>query len=173
MKISRRHVSKLNNSCTSCGKSLDRVGACCIACQAKANTRQRLKRQNLVASGLCGYCGKESKKPKCLECFNKKSPAQKLWLIRTKNEVFNAYGNKCVCCGETEPKFLQLDHVNNDGAAHRKEMKHSGSFVYSYAKKHNYPDIFQLLCANCNWAKGLFGECPHKTTRCLVSSVEV
>ena len=24
------------------------------------------------------------------------------------------YGNKCICCGEIEPKFLTIDHVLND-----------------------------------------------------------
>src|SRR3990167_2513529 len=30
------------------------------------------------------------------------------------------YGGRCACCGELEPKFLAIDHINNDGAVHRK-----------------------------------------------------
>ncbi len=26
----------------------------------------------------------------------------------------------------------------------------------------NFPKGFQILCWNCNYAKGVFGECPHK-----------
>src|SRR5262252_4538483 len=37
-------------------------------------------------------------------------------------EMIAAYGGECACCGETEPVFLTLDHVNGDGAAHRRSM---------------------------------------------------
>ena len=33
--------------------------------------------------------------------------------------VLDHYGRACSCCGETEPAFLTIDHVNNDGAEHR------------------------------------------------------
>src|SRR2546428_11622294 len=38
---------------------------------------------------------------------------------RLRQEVLAAYGNKCVCCAEAEPKFLALDHVAGDGASYR------------------------------------------------------
>jgi len=78
--------------------------------------------------------------------------------------ILKAYGNKCVCCGEREEKFLHLDHVNNDGVKHRKKNNlHGGSALYYYAKRNNYPKNLQLLCANCNLAKGHYGKCPHKS----------
>lgn len=73
--------------------------------------------------------------------------------------VINAYGGKCVCCGETETAFLQLDHVNDDGAAHRKEIG-AGHRTYLWASKNNFPDTLQILCANCNMAKR--SGCPHQ-----------
>lgn len=69
------------------------------------------------------------------------------------------YGGKCVCCGETEIAFLALDHVNNDGVTQRKHMR--GATFYRWLKENNYPDTFQLLCHNCNWAKHTLGRCPH------------
>jgi hypothetical protein len=40
---------------------------------------------------------------------------------KLKEAAYKAYGGfRCACCGEAEPLFLSLDHVNNDGAAHRK-----------------------------------------------------
>ncbi len=80
-------------------------------------------------------------------------------------EVLLAYGNKCVCCGEKGIYFLELDHINNDGAEHRRELKTGGAgATYKYVKKHNFPkDRFQLLCANCNQGKRRNGGiCPHK-----------
>ena len=49
--------------------------------------------------------------------------AVKTYARKTKKTVLNAYGNKCQCCGETEPWFLTIDHKNNDGAAGRRVGK--------------------------------------------------
>lgn len=76
-------------------------------------------------------------------------------------EAIEKYGSKCVCCGETEIRFLEIDHINNDGAVHRKKM--GSSRIINWLRKRNYPKGFQLLCSNCNMAKGRFGECPHTT----------
>lgn len=32
------------------------------------------------------------------------------------------YGAKCSCCGETEVCFLTIEHLENDGMAHRKKF---------------------------------------------------
>lgn len=69
------------------------------------------------------------------------------------------YKIQCVCCGETEIKFLTLDHKNNDGYIHRKKMN---TDVIHWVKRNNFPDIFQTLCWNCNLAKvHNKGICPH------------
>ena len=97
-----------------------------------------------------------------------------VWARRYKNrlrkEIIAGYGGKCKCCGESIFEFLALDHVNNDGAKHRKELfgnKHG--YVTSrpvalclWIKRNKYPDTIQLLCHNCNNAKGYYGYCPHK-----------
>ena len=80
--------------------------------------------------------------------------------------VINEYGGKCVCCGESEPKFLALDHINNDGAEHRRSIftgRYKGGNIVNWIIKNNYPkDILQILCHNCNMSKGHWGYCPHK-----------
>lgn len=78
-----------------------------------------------------------------------------------REEVLAAYGNRCACCGETEPHFLSLDHVNGGGNAHRREVGMSQS-IYRWAKKNDYPLTLQILCFNCNLAKGFYGICPHQ-----------
>jgi len=77
-------------------------------------------------------------------------------------DVISAYGNKCKCCGEDRLPFLQLDHKNDDGNKHRKEVGRTQ--VYIWARKNDYPDNLQVLCANCNTAKR-FGICPHRDSR--------
>ena len=91
-----------------------------------------------------------------------------------KKEVFNYYGDMCKCCGETEIAFLSIDHINEDGANHRKLLTGSsrtggGTPTYRWIKKNNFPDGFQVLCFNCNWAKS-HGGCPHQNTSKLAAT---
>lgn len=79
--------------------------------------------------------------------------------VALRQEVLEHYGNKCVCCNETEPMFLNIDHINGGGTAHRRQL-HIDS-IYKWLKRNSYPDGFQILCANCNGAKGHYSECPH------------
>ncbi len=77
-------------------------------------------------------------------------------------EMILEYGSKCACCGESTWEFLTLDHVNGDGAKHRKEMNRSGVEIYALLKKQGWPkDRYRLLCMNCNFAIGRCGYCPH------------
>lgn len=77
-------------------------------------------------------------------------------------EAIQAYGGFCACCGETEMSFLQIDHINNDGAEHRKSI--SGVPLGPWLKRRGYPEGFQVLCVNCNFAKHTNGGvCPHQT----------
>ena len=62
--------------------------------------------------------------------------------------------NKCCKCNNSDIDVLCLDHINNDGNIHRKEVlgKNSGK-LYHWAIKNNFPPIFQVLCFNCNILK--------------------
>jgi len=90
---------------------------------------------------------------------------------RVRHLVFEAYGGyRCACCGETERKFLTLDHINNDGAADRLKIAGkrtaSGWTTYRYLWKRKFPPGYQILCMNCNFGKRMNdGVCPHKV-RC-------
>lgn len=81
-----------------------------------------------------------------------------------KDEVIEAYGGRCVCCGESEKVFLNIDHINNDGALDRLKSQLFGTKMYRFLRRNGFPkDNYQLLCCNCNWAKHVCdGECPHK-----------
>jgi len=86
---------------------------------------------------------------------------------RCREEVFSAYGGyTCNCCGETEPLFLTIDHVDNDGARMRKEGIHgSGSAFYTWLRKNGFPSGFQVLCMNCQLGKHRNGGvCPHQSS---------
>lgn len=83
---------------------------------------------------------------------------------KVREEVLAAYGGRCACCGETTSEFLTIDHVNNDGAAHRREIGGYGLSIYRWLRREGFPQDgrFQILCHNCNQAKGLYGTCPHQ-----------
>ena len=82
-----------------------------------------------------------------------------------RRQVIEHYGGKCVCCGEKEQAFLQLDHIDGNGNKHRREIEAKAGGRVSMVKwawTNKYPDFLQLLCANCNMAKGIYGKCPHQ-----------
>ena len=66
---------------------------------------------------------------------------------------------ECACCGEKEYRFLAIDHINNDGAKHRKDVKAVN--ITWWLVKNGYPEGFQILCSNCNFGKRVTGVCPH------------
>lgn len=66
---------------------------------------------------------------------------------------------KCKCCGESQLEFLSLDHINGGGS---KERRIYGSkLAYSLIRR-GFPKGYQILCHNCNQAKGYYGKCPHR-----------
>lgn len=73
-----------------------------------------------------------------------------------RNRVFNHYGRACSCCGATER--LEIDHVNGDGGGRRRATS-SGTALYYWLIRNNFPDGFQTLCASCNKSKGTRAHC--------------
>lgn len=79
---------------------------------------------------------------------------------RLKRQAMLAYGGRCSCCGEDELIFLTIDHLDNSGAEHRRILGRGGARLYQWLKARGYPEGFQVLCFNCNFAKSN-GGCPH------------
>ena len=84
---------------------------------------------------------------------------------RLRAETFAAYGNQCACCGEARREFLGIDHINGGGNKHRKQLQKYGVNFYCWLRQRGYPKEYQILCHNCNLAKGFFGYCPHERER--------
>jgi hypothetical protein len=84
--------------------------------------------------------------------------SQKRCKDRLKNEVMTHYGNgkaACVRCGYDNIGALDIDHINGDGAEHRKREDVKTRSFYAWLKQNNFPEGFQTLCSNCNQIKAI------------------
>jgi len=111
---------------------------------------------------LCANCNRGyGKFGACPHHQEPRQPKSKkaIQLRRKRLKCIEKYGGKCACCGENNWAFLEFDHINNDGKQHRKEI---GRNMIKWLIDNNFPDNIQLLCSNCNKAKGLYGACPHE-----------
>jgi hypothetical protein len=93
--------------------------------------------------------------------------------IRTKRKLqcLIAYGGnppKCACCGEIHIEFLSIDHIHGGGNKHIKKISREGANFYYWLIKNGFPEGFQVLCYNCNRAKGRTGArfCPVHHPEC-------
>ena len=91
---------------------------------------------------------------------------------RLRAATFAAYGgSRCVCCEETEEDFLVIDHILDNGADERRQIRERdgihavGGKFYVWLKKQGFPPGYQVLCHNCNHAKRLRTGCPHARHR--------
>lgn len=88
--------------------------------------------------------------------------------LNIKQQFVNGYGGKCACCGETEIRFLTIEHKNRDGKSHRKENPGQCG-MYMNVIKNNFPDKYTVLCYNCNCSQNMGRKCPHEEKKlCLV-----
>ncbi len=93
---------------------------------------------------------------KCANLYHKEKRR-----IRLKKEILLMYGNSCACCGEDNILLLTVDHINNDGKKHR-TLVHNDLTRYKEILMEYRPDLYQILCMNCNWGRYQHGICPHK-----------
>jgi hypothetical protein len=82
-----------------------------------------------------------------------KSATSRVDRARNKRIAIEAYGGKCLICGETIMELLALDHIRDDGAKHRIEAGLHGGGAYRWVRQNNFPSIFQVLCHNHNAKK--------------------
>src|SRR5689334_14898203 len=97
--------------------------------ELSSKSKSQRYRDRLKAQNICTVCCKAQARPgkvHCAECAKDRYERGKEYSKNYKNKlrdmVFEAYGDSCVCCGETNPLFLTLDHINNDGNKHRREL---------------------------------------------------
>jgi hypothetical protein len=104
-----------------------------------------------------GFTQRVNYKKRCKTCYSRRER------LRIRLAFIKAFDSRCECCGEDDPRFLGLDHKQDDGNEHR--LAYNCQQIYYQAKKEGYPrDKYQLLCHNCNFGKSTNkGICPHKS----------
>jgi hypothetical protein len=89
----------------------------------------------------------------CVQCRRERAAGERRAL---RQAVLDLLGGRCACCGVSEYVFLDIDHINDDGAEDRRRAKGVATWRLALVE----PQRFQVLCRNCNWAK-FQGGCPH------------
>lgn len=95
---------------------------------------QKYKKRDYVIQKDKNYHKKYYSVPGKREMINERS---RKWRKLVKLKCIQEYGGKCVCCGETNIGFLTLDHINNNGAEHRKLTGSRDNMKWAYMN--NFP----------------------------------
>lgn len=133
--------------------------------RTKAKCRERQKRWSAANRDKMRACAKR---------WRQRHPTMAAALARRyyskiREQMFAVYGSVCLCCGETERRFLTLEHENHDGAAHRRSV---GTQIYKDLRRRGWPKAgYSILCMNCNFAERYGHPCPHKARLRLVEIV--
>lgn len=166
--IARRAKAVADGVCTVCLLAESSAGR--RTCERCRETRRNVTNKSVA---------KRKARGSCAHCVDPVVPGKKLCqhhldyhrnnTRKIKKRTMDQYGGACVCCGEAELDFLTIDHIHEDGAAHRREIgptKKSGVHFYLWLKKNEYPSGFQVLCMNCNLSKhNNDGLCAHKAPK--------
>jgi transketolase len=75
--------------------------------------------------------------------------SKRKYIRKLHDRVIDFLGGKCVSCGITDKRVLQINHINNDGT---EEIKKIGTRPFYFAILQNKRPINDLdvRCANCN-----------------------
>ena len=145
----------------------------------KKRLQERKRRvQPEVKAKAKAYMKEYNSKPENISKFKQSRIDRRLTILQYYSmSLSNSSVPCCYCCGENfHTDFLAIDHILG-----RKQMELEDKFVkLGYSSKldgeslqrwiveKNFPEGFQILCHNCNQAKGMNqnnNKCPHETAR--------
>lgn len=68
---------------------------------------------------------------------------------KLREQIFDLLGRQCRNCDFADVRALQFDHLNGDGAEHRKVRSGTANLKWILENL----EQMQVLCCNCNWIK--------------------
>lgn len=149
-------------TCSVCGESkpitnFNKKGTGPNGTEYRDTKCRQCQRKERTESNLCVTCGRQNapKRKQCSYCLDISNKSTKKRARLDRQAAFEHYGTKCAYCGEEEEIFLTIDHIENNGAEHRKGIngKNRGHNLPTWLRRNDYPTGFQTLCYNCNCAK--------------------
>ncbi len=166
--------------CITCANPHKTDSVQCQACIDVTVTKNSHRRMDRILKKLCVMCGKGTPidgKITCELCIGKskvryiadiehrRAQARINYHSRytaLKVAVYHAYGDMCKCCKSVANESFTLDHVNNDGNAHRDILStKGGETMLRWIRDNDFPSSIQLLCGNCHLAKTRQLPCTH------------
>lgn len=138
---------KLAKRCCKCGKAFTTINntrCYCAKCSYPRQVRYKKAHPDKV----------KVREAKWRSTHRKRTRAYvHAWRDEVKRKVFALYGSKCAICGFSDPRALQIDHINGMQGKSR-SFRRSGAQLYSAILQGKVPkEECQCLCANCNWIK--------------------
>ncbi len=116
----------------------DYYGKSCRVCGIELTPNNTLLHSAKGGSRICHECNKIYQR-----MFNQK----------LKKLLFRRMGEKCIKCGFSDHRALQIDHIKSDAKGiSRKSGPRWYKHLLGLSDKELYYS-YQLLCANCNWIK--------------------
>lgn len=157
----------MSNICST--KTCNRIAVAdrkmCQHCRDRLNRLAAYRRAN----GLCHSCPRPAVVGygRCETCrayshhYNRTRRPQLKTYHKYRDIVFSHYGYRCVCCGEENPLFLTIDHINGrtkEEAGKGQDYRHLGGMILRGEARRD----LQTLCFNCNCGRQRnAGVCPH------------
>jgi len=122
--------------------------------------KTKTKNTSMVKAGIDG--GKKKRESEGLSNPKDKKEYYEVMKVYSKREKF--LKPTCVCCLNTDWKFLAFDHTTKRPKSHKGI---GGVALARRLKKDHYPKGIQILCHNCNTGKEIFGgeRCPHHLSK--------
>lgn len=149
----------------------------CERCTRRLQATKERRRARRDVVGQCQSCESQTTVghkhcEQCREAMAARARSDRADLRKT---IFDHYGLACICCGESEPRFLTIDHKDNNGAEHRRHLAQEltagrrphremgGVIIYRWLIKNGFPDGYETKCTNCNTGRHQNGGiCPHQ-----------
>ena len=108
-----------------------------------AKNREKLKRYHKLWRANCKQQLRE-----------KGRSAASQYYIRKKDKLLDILGRKCIECGFSDLRALQIDHINGRGLEDARLFGGApGMYIYYLMRPELAKQRLQILCANCNWIK--------------------
>lgn len=116
--------------------------------------RARSKDGRYSICKTCYYQKRNAKRRAKLGSYGNRAPAreyERQTRQKRKVRLLEHYGTKCSKCGFDDIRALSIDHIEGNGAEHRKEVP--GGKLYGWLIRQHFPTGFQTLCMNCQFIK--------------------